>query len=166
YISARMQVAPYYPDVWPGEHYRLLAAIVSIVKPKLVIEIGTATGLSALTIKKHLAADAMLATFDIQPWRSFSSSVLKEADFQDNRLVQYTDDLRSPESMRRHGEMIARAEVIFLDAAKDGSGEYAFVRNLQMLSFSKPPLLIFDDIRLWNMLKFWREIRAPKLDMT
>src|SRR5437660_8103073 len=93
-ISARMQVAPYYPDVWPGEHYRLLAAIVSIVKPKIVIEIGTATGLSALTIKKYLTSDAILATFDIQPWRSFCSSVLKEDDFQDNRLVQYTDDLR------------------------------------------------------------------------
>lgn len=24
----------------------------------------------------------------------------------------------------------------------------------------------FDDIRLWNMLRIWREIRLPKMDMT
>jgi hypothetical protein len=27
-ISARMTGPPYFPDVWPGEHYRLLAALV------------------------------------------------------------------------------------------------------------------------------------------
>jgi hypothetical protein len=27
-------------------------------------------------------------------------------------------------------------------------------------------ILIFDDIRVWNMLEFWREIRMPKLDLT
>src|SRR5271154_191680 len=44
-------VAPRYPDVWPGEHYKLLAALVGVLTPKIVIEIGTATGMSALTMK-------------------------------------------------------------------------------------------------------------------
>lgn len=28
------------------------------------------------------------------------------------------------------------------------------------------PILVFDDIRAWNMLAIWREIRMPKLDLT
>jgi hypothetical protein len=26
--------------------------------------------------------------------------------------------------------------------------------------------LVFDDIRIWNMLRIWREIVRPKLDLT
>src|SRR4051794_4287970 len=35
---------PTIPDwftIWPGEHYRLLAAMVKVMQPKLIVEIGT-----------------------------------------------------------------------------------------------------------------------------
>src|SRR5205809_7527470 len=35
-----------FASVWPGQHYRLLAAAVDVLQPKLVIEIGTAEGIS------------------------------------------------------------------------------------------------------------------------
>src|SRR5437868_9778304 len=40
--------------IWPGEHYRLLAALVKLLQPKRVVEIGTLHGLSALALKKFL----------------------------------------------------------------------------------------------------------------
>jgi len=54
-LSARMKGPPYYPDIWPGEHYKLLAGLALSLKPKVVIEIGTGSGLSALAIKKYLS---------------------------------------------------------------------------------------------------------------
>ena len=54
-----------YPDVWPGEHYKLLASMVAVLAPRRVIEIGTAEGLSALTLKKYLQPGGQLVTFDL-----------------------------------------------------------------------------------------------------
>ena len=53
-VCERIRSGPLYPNVWPGEHYKLLAALVELRRPKLVIEIGTATGLSALALRKFL----------------------------------------------------------------------------------------------------------------
>src|ERR1039458_3982509 len=39
-ICERMTAPPYYQEVWPGEHYRLLAGLVAEIAPKTVVEIG------------------------------------------------------------------------------------------------------------------------------
>src|SRR5947208_8958700 len=41
--------------IWPGEHYRLLAALVKLLQPQSVIDIETFRGLSALELKKFLS---------------------------------------------------------------------------------------------------------------
>ncbi len=157
---------PYPPSLWPGQHYRLLAALTEILQPRCVVEIGTGGGVAALTFKQHLPPDGQIVTFDLVPWQQHSASSLTPADFNDCRLVQYTDDLCDPATMRRHQALLGRADLILLDAAKDGTMEAAFLTNLRQVSFAKPPLLILDDIRTWTMLKIWREIHYPKLDLT
>src|SRR5947207_3349226 len=70
---------PYSDDtiaLWPGEHYTLLAAFVQALHPKLVIEIGTAEGISALSILKYLPHDANLVTFDLIPWDTYPNACL------------------------------------------------------------------------------------------
>src|SRR5215470_12021486 len=53
-IQARLRGRFRFPDAivqtWPGEHYRLLAGLVETLKPRTVIEIGTAEGISALAL--------------------------------------------------------------------------------------------------------------------
>ena len=56
--------------------------------------------------------------------------------------------------------------MIFIDAAHNGETEKKILENLQTVSFKKPPLIVMDDIRVWTMLKCWREIPFPKLDLT
>src|SRR5436305_14334344 len=58
--------------IWPGEHYRLLAALVKLLQPKRVVEVGTFRGLSALALKKFLPVAGKIATFDIVPGESVS----------------------------------------------------------------------------------------------
>jgi predicted O-methyltransferase YrrM len=151
---------------WPGEHYQLLGALVDLIKPRLVVEIGTAEGASSLAMKPFLHADGRLITFDLIPWRDYRGVRLAEQDFADGRLEQRIEDLSDPTVFARNADLIRQAEVIFIDAAKDGRLERILLRHFETVRFAAPPLFIFDDIRVWNMLQVWREIDRPKLDLT
>ncbi|MGH7312141.1 MAG: hypothetical protein ACREJV_03130 [Candidatus Rokuibacteriota bacterium] len=53
-----------------------------------MIEIGTATGLSALAMRQHLPAGGRLSTFDSRAWGSFADTCLRPEDFADGSLAQ------------------------------------------------------------------------------
>jgi predicted O-methyltransferase YrrM len=166
HVSARLAQPPDYPAVWPGEHYKLLAALVAVCRPRQVVEIGTATGLSALAMREHLPAGSRLATFDIVPWNDFPDTCLRRDDFADGALSQIIGDVSDPEVMRRHTGLFRSADLIFVDGPKDGRFEHLFLDRLVELDLPQRPLLVFDDIRVWNMLAIWRAITLPKLDVT
>lgn len=157
---------PYPPSLWPGQHYRLLAALTELVQPRCIVEIGTGGGLAALAFKSHLPPGGRVVTFDLIPWQRYPGSVLVQDDFADQRLTQYTDNLCDPVAWQRHRELLSRADLLFLDAAKDGVTEPTLLGHLQQVPFATPPLLVLDDIRVWTMLKVWRDIPFPKLDLT
>ena len=167
-ISARLKKPPYYTEIWPGEHYKLLAGLVIELKPKLIIEIGTGDGLSALSMKKYFtqSPESKIVTFDLIKWRLFPNSCLREDDFKDGKLVQYIDNIAEDSTARRHALLLKEADMIFVDGPKDGVTEQKIWDNFKAISFNKKPLIVFDDIRIWNMLKFWRDISFPKLDLT
>jgi predicted O-methyltransferase YrrM len=165
-LSDRGEAAGRYLDIWPGEHYRLLAAIIKAISPKLVIEIGTATGLSALAMRQYLPGSGQIVTFDIVPWEQYPGTCLRGDDFSDGRLKQWVDDLSRKEILDKYRGLLRKADVIFIDAEKDGKMEQDFLDNLDSISFVNPPIVIFDDIRLWNMLGIWRKISKAKLDIT
>jgi predicted O-methyltransferase YrrM len=165
-ISARMKTPPYYPNIYPSEHYKLLAGLVLTLRPNVVVEIGTSGGLSALSMKKFLLSESKMITFDIVDWKSIPGSCFQEDDFKDGKLVQYIDDLSNPSIFPKYHRLLQEANMIFIDVVHDGIMEQRILDNFKTISFSTNPLIIFDDIRLWNMLKFWRNIALPKLDVT
>jgi predicted O-methyltransferase YrrM len=165
-VVRRMTQPPYYPDVWPGEHYKLLAGLVLACRPQTVIEIGTSTGISALAMLTSMPPGSRLITFDLIPWKNFNDTCLRDKDFADGRLLQIIGDVCDPKVMLKHGDLFKTADIIFADGPKDGSFEYAFLDRLKELQLTSAPLIIFDDIRLLNMLSLWRQIQKPKLDLT
>jgi hypothetical protein len=152
-------------NIWPGEHYRLLAALITLLQPRLVIEIGTATGASALAMKAMLPAAGRIVTYDVVPWVQYPAADLVASDF-DARLEQRVVDLTDPVQAERQRELLQHAEFIFVDAAKDGVMEQRFCELFDRLQFRTPPIVMFDDIRMMNMIGIWRGIRHPKLDLT
>lgn len=165
-VGARIVGGPCFTDVWPGEHYRLLAGLVEVMQPRRVVEVGTATGLSALTLLEKLPEDGRIATFDVVPWSQVPGAVLRPEDFAAGRLVQHVDDLADPAVATRHRSLLQEADLLFVDAAKDGRMERQFLTLFDGLAFASRPVAVFDDIRLWTMLDIWRGIRRPKLDLT
>ena len=165
-VSGRMQAPPYWPNQWPGEHYRLLAAFVAELQPAQVIEIGTERGLSALSMKKFLPEHSRLTTFDLISWDQFSDSCLEQSDFADGRLVQEKADLSDPDTFSKYTDLLEKTEFFFVDGPKDRKFEPRFWDNLRRVKFRKPAHIVFDDTKDWNMLAFWRNITAPKIDLT
>jgi predicted O-methyltransferase YrrM len=165
-VSDRLKQPPFWPDVWPGEHYKLLAALVRILKPSKVIEIGTFTGMASLTMSKYLPPGSKLFTYDVVGWETLSDTCFRPNDFADRKMQQVLDDLSDPATMQNNAHILKDAELIFVDGPKDGQFEPRFLENLKLVEFKRPTLLLFDDIRLWNMLSVWRNITKPKLDLT
>lgn len=164
-VESRNEQAKKYANLWPGEHYRLLAGFMKALKPKVTIEVGTSTGLSSLAMKEFLPKGGKIVTFDIQEWHSYPDTLFEEKDFEEG-LVQYVDDLSDPMVVKKHEELLKNAEFIFLDASHDGDLEEKMLENLSRVEFQKTPFVFLDDIRVWTMLKMWREISYPKVDLT
>jgi predicted O-methyltransferase YrrM len=166
HLRERSADARQYLSEYPGEHYHLLASLVRILKPKQVTEIGTFTGLSALSIMTALGNDAHLTTFDIVPWDRIPDTALRPEDFASGQLEQRIGDLADEGYFRQNKDVLDAAGLIFVDGPKDGRFEPAFLELLVRTARKTRSLLVLDDIRLWNMLRVWAELPLTKLDMT
>jgi predicted O-methyltransferase YrrM len=153
-------------NVWPGEHYRLVAALVAELGAKRVVEIGTYQGTASLAMFSQLPADGQMTTFDVIPWPQIQPNILRESDFADGRLKQEIADLQDFATMEKYRAVFQNADFIFVDAAKDGVMEQRFLDNFRKLGLPKGPIVMFDDIREWKMLRIWNDITEPKLDIT
>jgi predicted O-methyltransferase YrrM len=145
---------------WPGEHYRLLRALVETLDPDLVVEVGTFTGMGTLTLA---GANRRIVTYDIIPWHAIPDSLLRDSDF--GSVEQRLGDLSDPEAFRRERALLADADLIFVDAPKNAVFEPAFL-PLLLPTMKSGALLVLDDIRFRTMAELWRDLPLPKLDMT
>ena len=151
---------------WPGEHYKMLAALVRTLKPKRIVEIGTLHGWSALSMKEYLPEDGRIDAFDILEWNKFTDSAFQQSDFADGRLVYHVEDLTDPAVVAHNHDTLANADLVFLDGPHDGDTEYRMIENFRKVKFVKNPVFVFDDIKMNDMLKFWRDLPLPKMDIT
>jgi predicted O-methyltransferase YrrM len=153
-----------YVNLFPGEHYRFIKAVTEFLQPKTVIEIGTFTGLGVLAF---LEGDfkGEVHTFDIHPWTEFPTH-LEKIDFEYG-VIQHLADLSKPDIFEQYRELFNKADIIFMDAPKDGTFEPKMVEQMRTLQPKDGRLLIMDDIILDEpMTKLWRSINAPKIDLT
>ncbi len=165
-IANRMPERERWPNHWPGEHYKLLTGIVRLIRPRIVIEIGTFQGLSALTLARHLPEGGAVHTFDIVHHSRIPGCVLRDGDLREGRIKPIVADLTRSSVFEQYRGLFEAAELIFVDAAKDGVMEQVLLDRFESVQFQARPLVVFDDIRVWNMLKIWRNVRRPKLDLT
>jgi predicted O-methyltransferase YrrM len=114
----------------------------------------------------ELEKDARLVTFDVVPWTEIDECLLLPEDFADGRMVQVVADLGDAREAQRHADLIRAADLIFVDAAKDGVLERLILANFETLGLKDGVIVVFDDIRQWNMLDIWRSIRRPKSEVT
>jgi predicted O-methyltransferase YrrM len=154
-----------YVETWPGEHYRLLTALVDTQQPAVVVEVGTFRGHGSLALLAG-SPDVRVVTYDIVPWNQIDGSALTVEDFADGRLVQQLGDLADPAYLETQLDTLQAADLIFVDGPKDGHWERRFVDVVLPRLTDRSRLVVFDDIRLLEMVQIWRDLPYPKLDAT
>jgi predicted O-methyltransferase YrrM len=154
-----------YVATWPGEHYRLLAALVATRQPGLVVEIGTFRGHGSLAL---LAGhpEVRVVTYDIIAWDQIDGTALTSADFTGDRLEQRIGDLADPAYLTEQLDTLRAADLIFVDGPKDGHWEASFCQVVLGQLTDRPRLVVFDDIKLMEMVQVWRDLPFTKLDAT
>ena len=75
-------------NIYPGEHYRLLSAVVKLMQPSHVVEIGTWTGLGTLALASGLES-VRVSTFDVVDWDKITvPSHFVKTDFESKNINQ------------------------------------------------------------------------------
>lgn len=152
-----------YVRTWPGEHYRLLPGLCSVVKPQLAVEVGTFTGLGTLALAQGCPR---VVTYDLLPWDSFPTTALRDGDLADGRIEQRLCDLADTTVFAAQRDLLEQADLLFVDGPKDGSFEPRFLELVLPVVRRTGALLVFDDIRVLPMVRLWRDLDLPKLDLT
>ena len=153
-------------NIFPGEHYRLLNAIIRVTGSKNIVEIGTYTGMGTLAFQDGID-EINVVTYDIIDWDELPvPSHFDESDFADNRIVQIVGDLSDDHVFEQNIDVLNSADVIFMDAPKNDVFEYKMAMKFSRLDKKHFKLLIVDDIQFVNMIDFWRSISSPKLDVS
>ena len=157
-----------FANAFPGDHYRLLAGLLTSLRPECVVDVGTHMG-TGTRVMYDFAKKAKIHTFDLTPWHEFDKTFLEKGDFVQNggRLTQYLADLTEPDNFQKFSALLQQADFIMVDACKDGVFEEKFYSLLSSLNMeSKTRYMLLDDIRFTSELINWRRIESPKIDLT
>lgn len=145
---------------WPGEHYWFLTNLCTIIKPKLVVEVGTYMGYSAIALASN---SEQVVTYDIEPVSTYSQTMGNFFSSFHN-VEQRIGNLLSTEYFESQSQTISSADLIFLDGPKDGHFEYSVLPKI--LAVAKiGAIIILDDVRFKNMTELWESVIYPKMDI-
>jgi predicted O-methyltransferase YrrM len=122
--------------------------------------------MSTVALLECLGPTAKIYTVDIDSWESKQPPWLLADDLGSGRVTQVISDMKAADLFVRYRDSMAEAELIFVDGPKDGSTEAVFLDLLATVPFRRNPIVVFDDIRLMNMVFIWRSIQRPKMDIT
>lgn len=154
-------------NAFPGDHYRLLAALIKLFQPQLMLDIGTFTGLSARVMGTYANKESDVITYDIIPYNEIDNTVLSPEICRQYGIQQKVEDLSDPYSFHDNTELLRSADFIMCDGPKDNKFEPIFLKRLSELSMPcKKRWLLLDDIRFLDMIGLWRAIQSPKIDLT
>ena len=157
-----------FANAFPGDHYRILAGLMTVLRPKRIIDIGTHYG-TGTRVMLDFAPRAKVDTFDVLKWSSFEKTYLDERDFVGNggNLTQHISDLSDEAEFNKFSALLGQADFIMCDGPKDDKFEEKFYSLLSGINMEyKTRWLFLDDIRFLSELISWRRIQNKKIDLT
>lgn len=130
------------PQMLTGEiEGRFLEFLVFLAQPRLVLEIGTYSGYSALSMAQALPAGARIVTCELDPERvAFAARHIAAAGFSDQIVV------REGPALATVGELEGPFDIVFIDA--DKGGYHAYYESV-LPKLSERGLIVIDNV-LWS----------------
>ena len=145
---------------WPGEHYWFLSRLTEVLRPSISIEIGTYMGYGAIALAH---GSASVTTYDISSVSTYSAIMGRRVEKFSNINCKI-GDLADDAFFSQEQDLIASADLIFIDGPKNRSFEYKVIPEI--IKIAKPgTVIILDDVRFANMKDLWASIIEPKIDV-
>ena len=140
------------PQMLTGEiEGRFLEFLVFLAQPRLVLEIGTYSGYSALSMAQALPAGGRIVTCEIDPERAaFARRHIEDAGFGERVEV------REGPALETIGSLGGPFDLVFIDADKGGYHDYY---EAVLPKLSARGLIVVDNV-LWS----GRVVEAPSAD--
>ncbi|MDA8138503.1 MAG: class I SAM-dependent methyltransferase [Desulfobacteraceae bacterium] len=140
----------YFLDTQFKEHYRLLAYLSTLCNNRILFDVGTLKGYSALAMSYNPANRVI--SYDIENLKDIHGvDELKTIEYCIGNVLDDPRLLSSP--------------LILLDTYHDGTFEHQFYQHLKKNKYKG--VLVLDDIHLNEpMEKFWNSIEEPREDVT
>jgi predicted O-methyltransferase YrrM len=145
-----------------GSHYTLLKTISQMMNARNVIDIGTYTGMSAISF---LDAGCMVKSFDIVSPFQFEDCILLPEDLSQNKIELINANLFDDVVFSNHQSDLINADIIFLDGPKFGGFEEKVLPKILKLDFKKETIIIVDDIYIKSMKVLWDSLECPRIDL-
>lgn len=120
---------------------RLLKLVAALVQPKFVLEVGTFTGYSALSLAEGAPDDAHIITCEIDP----RAQAVAQAAF-DASPVGHKIEIRMGPALETIASLEDRIDLAFIDADKEHYPEYYEA----ILARTRPGGVLILDNMLWS----------------
>lgn len=140
-------------------YYQWLACLIKLLKPKQVVELGSAAGISTIMMATELSKDSVLYSVDIDPeiawkWmsRDYPQVVKILGDDLDLSIFPKDCDL-------------SQTDIWFIDSLHTEE-QLRVELKLYTPFFKKGAVLVFDDIRIPGLDKVWAELPYDKHENT
>jgi len=142
----------YYLDKPGKEHYKLLAYLSTQYNNKILLDIGTYKGCSALAMAHN--DKNLVKSFDIRSGLRGITNQPDNVEFIDDNVL----DLK-------YSDLVKSSPLILLDTDHDGSFEREFYSYLKSINWKGT--LVLDDINFNDAMRdFWNSITEEKYDIT
>ena len=141
-LTAETQEKVHMPQMLSGHlQGRFLSMLSHLVKPKIIVEVGTFTGYSALCLAEGLANGGMLHTIDIDPYLpEMVDRYIGKAGMQDRITMHHRPALEIIPTLP------APFDIVFIDADKQNYPNYFNA----VIDKMRPGGLIIADNVLWS----------------
>lgn len=144
-------------------YYQWLACLMKLLKPKQVVELGAAAGISTIMMARELDKDAKLYSVDIDPqiaWKWMSKEYPQVV-----KILGDTRDIDIWNTVLPVGTSLEDTDVWFFDSLHTEEQLRAELELYEMF-FKKGAVLVFDDIRLPGLDKVWADLPYDKHENT
>jgi len=132
------------------EHYRLLAYISTLVDNRILLDVGTFKGDSAMALSYN--ENNQVISYDLSSHLEIDNISIENIEFRIDNILD-------------HPDLILWAPFILLDTFHNGDFEQEFMDKL--IEIGCHGLVMFDDIHLnYPMQTFWNGITQDKWDLT
>lgn len=137
--EARYQIAP--------EEGALLACLVTLTGARRIVELGTFTGYSALTMALAMPADGKLVTIDVsEDFTRRAVAAWAESGVEDRIDLRLADGIAAMTDLAADPTWAGGTDLVFIDADKERYADY-YEHAIQLL---RPGGAIVLDNMLWR----------------